>query len=132
MATPLYFCPSVGSKLCTPAEFLPLSRLIILASISPQDSHKESVSRYQQQIKEARKVIEELEVTSGMQIAEAKQQMHTTLEQKDGELGELRTAVTDLKAENQSITERLAEMEKKGKNGSEGFGVREMIREWEN
>ena len=80
-----------------------------------QTAHKESVSRLHKQIGDAKTVIEELEATSALQIAEAKQQMHSMLEQKDGELAELRKSLTEGKQESEGLADRLAEVEKKGK-----------------
>ena len=80
-----------------------------------QEKHRESVTRLQQQMSEARQVIEELETRSVLQIAEAKQQMHTTLEAKDGELQTLRASVTSLKQHNDELTEKVQILEKKCK-----------------
>lgn len=71
------------------------------------------MQRLQAQIRDARKVIEELETRSVLQIAETKQQMHTTMEAKDTELQQIRATVTSLKQENDDLTARLKVMEKK-------------------
>ena len=73
------------------------------------------MQRLQGQIREARRVIEELETSSVLQIAEAKQQMHSTLEAKDGELQTLMSSVTSLKQDNDDLTVRLQAMEQRCK-----------------
>ena len=77
--------------------------------------HKESVQRLQQQLKEARASVESLETSSVLQIAEAKQQLHTTLEAKDTELQALKASVTSLKSDNEQLTEKVQALEKKCK-----------------
>jgi polyhydroxyalkanoate synthesis regulator phasin len=89
-----------------------------------QGVHKETVARLQNQIKEARKVIEDLETQSVLQIAEAKQQMHTTIEAKDSELEAARGSMVTIKQENESLRQRVEHLEKQS---GYFFNLREII-----
>ena len=80
-----------------------------------QESWKEKETKIQTQMKEARKVIQELETDKAMAIAEAKQQMHVTMETKDNELQTVRTACQTFKQERDELSEKVEKLEKTGK-----------------
>ena len=78
-----------------------------------KDVHKETLSRLKGQLKDTRQRLEEVETRSALQVAEAKQQVHSAIEGKDAELASLRANVTSLKSENGELGERIRELEKK-------------------
>ena len=80
-----------------------------------KDVHKETVSRFQGQLKDMRQKLEEVETRSALQVAEAKQQVHAAIEGKDAELTSLHSTVTSLKKENGELGVKIRELEKKCK-----------------
>ena len=90
------------------------------------------MSQIQSQMKEAKRVIEELEmakstaeataikqrddgeVEKAMAIAEVKQQMHITMDTKDTEMQAMHGNLKTLKAENDAMTEKIATLEHDG------------------
>ena len=91
-----------------------ISQLKINPNHFNQETHKETVTRLQSQIKEARSVIEELESQSAIQIAEAKQQMHSTIEATDSELRQAKQSLQAVRSENEALTDRVNQLEQQG------------------
>lgn len=65
-------------------------------------------------MKEARKVIEQLEVDRELAIAEVKKQVHEEMELKDQELKDIRQQCFMLQEENKQCTEKVERLEKSG------------------
>ncbi|KAJ8314173.1 hypothetical protein KUTeg_008734 [Tegillarca granosa] len=72
----------------------------------------ENVNKLQRQMKEARKVIEQLETDREIAIAEVKKQVHEEMELKDQELAELKQQCQLLQENNKEYTERIEKLEK--------------------
>jgi chromosome segregation ATPase len=79
-----------------------------------QTQHEEAVSKYQGQLKQAKKVIEELEADKAMAVAAAKQELHSTLEAKDEELTKIRERVKQLEAEIDALKQKTHELQTAG------------------
>ena len=94
-----------------------LKQFIYLALLL-QTNHKEAVTKYQGQLKEARQLIEQLETDKAMGIAEVKQQMHVTMESKDQEFQKLRASLAQIKSENEELAEKVQQLEKAGERCS--------------
>lgn len=75
---------------------------------------KEREGKLSGQIKEARKLIEQLEADKALAIAEAKQQMHGMMEGKDDELTSLRSAIQQLKQDNESLQAEINRLQQTG------------------
>ena len=63
-------------------------------------------------MKEARKVIEQLEVDREIAIAEVKKQVHEEMELKDQELRDIRQQCVNLQEESKIYTEKVDKLEK--------------------
>ena len=83
----------------------------LLQSVSSPDT----ISKLQNQIKQAREVIEQLETDRQIAIAEVKQQVHEEMERKDAELSDTRRQAITFKEENEALKERTEKLEKAGK-----------------
>ena len=80
-----------------------------------QARHREGVAKFQTQLQEARKIIEDLEAGKVLAIAEAKQHMHVTLEEKDQELTQARDALQTLRTQNEELADKIQKTEQAGK-----------------
>ena len=83
-------------------------------------SNPDVITKLQNQMKEARKVIEQLETDRELAIAKVKQEVHEELELKDQELTEARQQLNPVKEENQTLTQ---ENEKLKTAGNAQFSV---------
>ncbi|OPL20301.1 golgin 4 subfamily a member, partial [Mytilus galloprovincialis] len=72
----------------------------------------DTMIKLQNQMKEARKVIEQLEVDREVAIAEVKKQVHEEMELKDQELREIRQQCALLQEENKTNTDKVDRLEK--------------------
>ena len=79
-------------------------------------SSPDTISKLQNQIKQARGVIEQLETDRQLAIAEVKQQVHEEMERKDKELAEVRSQGLAFKEENIALKEKAEKLEKAGIN----------------
>ncbi|CAG2237564.1 GOLGA4 [Mytilus edulis] len=75
----------------------------------------DTMIKLQNQMKEARKVIEQLEVDREVAIAEVKKQVHEEMELKDQELREIRQQCALLQEENKTNTDKVDRLEKSSK-----------------
>lgn len=75
----------------------------------------DTMIKLQNQMKEARKVIEQLEVDREVAIAEVKKQVHEEMELKDQELREIRQQCASLQEENKTNTDKVDRLEKSSK-----------------
>ncbi|XP_052238454.1 ELKS/Rab6-interacting/CAST family member 1-like [Dreissena polymorpha] len=73
-------------------------------------------SKLQQQVQQAREMIEQLKKDRQMAIAEMKQQMHEEMERKDGEILRLRSKAQSLGQENTQLKEHIEKLEKASTN----------------
>lgn len=80
-----------------------------------QEAHEESMTRLQLQMKEARRVIEELETAKAMAVAEAKQQAHSLIEESEASLQAAREALAAANSEKDHLQERFTKLETKGR-----------------
>jgi translation initiation factor 2B subunit (eIF-2B alpha/beta/delta family) len=76
--------------------------------------HEETVSKYQGQLRQARKLIEELEADKSMAVAATKQELHATLEAKDEELIKIRERVKSIEAETEALKQKTHELQAAG------------------
>ena len=65
-------------------------------------------------MKTARAAIEELETSKVIEIAEAKQQMHSALEESETELAAARDGVQSTRLENEQLLEVVEKLKKAG------------------
>ena len=72
----------------------------------------DTIVKLQNQMKEARKVIEQLEVDREIAIAEVKKQVHEEMELKDQELRDIRQQCVNLQEESKICTEKVDKLEK--------------------
>jgi len=79
-----------------------------------QEEHKDAVLRFQNQLKDARKLIEDLESDKAMSLATMKQEFHETLESKDSELMALKRKVHGLDKENAELKDDVQKLSKTG------------------
>ena len=77
-------------------------------------SSPDTISKLQNQIKQARQVIEQLETDRQLAIAEVKQQVHEEMQRKDEELAQIRSQGLALKEENTALKEKTEKLEKTG------------------
>lgn len=72
----------------------------------------DTLTKLQNQIKQARQVIEQLETDREIAIAEVKQQVHQEMETKDQELIDIRAQMLAMKEENTDLTDKVSKLEK--------------------
>lgn len=80
-----------------------------------QDEHKETVALFQSQLKEARRLIEDLESDKAMSVATMKQEFHDMLESKDSELMQLKHRLHNVESDNISLKEEIKNLIQKSK-----------------
>ena len=68
----------------------------------------------QAQMREAKKLIQDLETDKAMAVAEAKQATHQAMEAKDEELGKVRDSFQHLTTENEKLTDKIKKLDKAG------------------
>ncbi|XP_060588973.1 golgin subfamily A member 4-like [Ruditapes philippinarum] len=71
----------------------------------------DTVSKLQNQIKQARQVIEQLETDREIAIAEVKQRVHEEMERKDQEVSEIRAQTQGMVEENKNLKEKIEKLE---------------------
>lgn len=74
-----------------------------------QSQHSEFTSKYQTQLKDAKKLIEDLEMDKSLAVAGAKQELHSTLESKDEELMSASERIKELDAENEALKHDISQ-----------------------
>ena len=79
-----------------------------------QDGFQKERSKLLANITEARRIMEDLETEKVMQVAEAKQQMHVSMETKDRELESIRAACAALQADKEALEVKVTRLEKSG------------------
>lgn len=80
-----------------------------------KDEHKETVALFQNQLKEARRLIEDLESDKALSVAAMKQEFHDTLESKDSELMQLKHRLHDVESDNIGLKEEIKNLIQKSK-----------------
>jgi len=66
------------------------------------------VGKYQTQLKDAKKLIEELEMDKSLSVAAAKQELHAALDSKDEELTRASERIKELDAEKETLKHDLS------------------------
>ncbi|XP_074659132.1 uncharacterized protein LOC141911926 isoform X2 [Tubulanus polymorphus] len=92
-----------------------LQKQLLEALNSPKTEGDEDDEKLRAQISEARKIIEDLETSKVMAIAETKQEMHLALESKDDELKQMQETCSNLKqqlAELKESNDKLQQLSK--------------------
>ena len=74
-----------------------------------QSQHGEFTNKYQSQLKDAKKLIEDLEMEKSLSVAAAKQELHAALESKDEELVKANEHIKELDAENKALKHNLSQ-----------------------
>ena len=72
------------------------------------------LEKLRSQLKEARSAVEELETSKVLEIAAAKQQMHSALEESEAELAAAREGIQATRLENENLLEKVEKLEQAG------------------
>jgi len=72
------------------------------------------LEKLRSQLKEARSAVEELETSKVLEIAAAKQQMHSALEESEAELAAAREGIQATRLENEHLLEKVDKLEQAG------------------
>ena len=72
------------------------------------------VEKSRSQLKEAHSAVEELETTKVLEIAAAKQQMHSALEENEAELAAAREGIQSKQLEKEQLLEKVDKLEQAG------------------
>lgn len=83
--------------------------------ILSQEQHEIEKSKFIQQLSQAKEQLDQVTEEKAISIAEAKQQMHVELEERDLKNSSMQESVRTLTAEKESLQAKLTETENKGK-----------------